>query len=161
MGKFGLVDAIWHSNFHLSGCGVFKGKETRVCQRNGNTFTLNNYYDTHDSTLFKLWMKYREIKRKTARDVWPRWRTRDIAWNLASCVFIRALKRMGGETSACLLCDAWCGVRLGRERLTRNKSKMAPKSGVGDKQLIRSLDEDLSDESCEASHWWKKPKLPR
>ena len=30
--------------------------------------------------------------------------------------YTRALKRMGGETSACLLCDAWCGVRLGRER---------------------------------------------
>ena len=41
------------------------------------------------------------------------------------------------------------------------KSKMAAKGGVGDKQLIRSLDEDLSDESCEVSHWWKKPKLPR
>ena len=60
-----------------------------------------------------------------------------------------------------LLCDAWCGVRLGRERSTRKKSKMAAKGGVGDKQLIRSLDEDLSDESCEVSHWWKKPKLPR
>ena len=73
----------------------------------------------------------------------------------------RALKRMGGETSACLLCDAWCGVRLGRERSTRKKSKMAAKSGVGDKHLILSLDEDSSDESCEVSHWWKKPKLPR
>ena len=65
----------------------------------------------------------------------------------------RALKRMGGETSACLLCDARCGVRLGRERSTRKKSKMAAKSGVGDKQLILSLDDDLSDESCEVSDW--------
>ena len=82
-------------------------------------------------------------------------------WGIRVMTVVRALKRMGGETSACLLCDAWCGVRLGRERSTRKKSKMAAKSGVGDKQLILSLDEDLSDESREVSHWWKKPKLPR
>ena len=28
----------------LSGCGAFKSKETRLCERNGNTFTLNSYY---------------------------------------------------------------------------------------------------------------------
>ena len=29
----------------LSGCGAIKSKETCVCDRNGNTFTLNSYYD--------------------------------------------------------------------------------------------------------------------
>ena len=28
----------------LSGCGVFKSKEIRSCERNGNIFTLNKYY---------------------------------------------------------------------------------------------------------------------
>ena len=27
------------------GCGAFKSKETCLCDRNGNTFTLNSYYD--------------------------------------------------------------------------------------------------------------------
>ena len=42
MVKFGLVDAICQAI--LSGCGAFKSKETHLCERNGNTFTLNNYY---------------------------------------------------------------------------------------------------------------------
>ena len=42
MGKFGLVDAICQSN--LSGYGAFKSKETRLCEKNGNTFTLSSYY---------------------------------------------------------------------------------------------------------------------
>ena len=28
----------------LCGCGAFKSKEIRLCERNGNTFTLNSYY---------------------------------------------------------------------------------------------------------------------
>ena len=42
MVQFGLVDAICQSNF--AGCGAFKSKETRLCERNRNTFTLNSYY---------------------------------------------------------------------------------------------------------------------
>ena len=46
MGKFGLADAICDSFVKaiLSRCGTFKSKETCLCERNGNTFTLNSYY---------------------------------------------------------------------------------------------------------------------
>ena len=42
MVKFGLVDAICPAI--LAGCGAFQSKETRLCERNRNTFTLNSYY---------------------------------------------------------------------------------------------------------------------
>ena len=68
MVKFGLVDAICPAI--LVGCGAFKSKETRLCERYRNTFTLNSYY-IYPCSCFHFMVN--EMSRKTARDVWPRW----------------------------------------------------------------------------------------
>ena len=51
MGKFGPIGAIRQSNL-LSGCGAFKIKETRSCERDGNALysTANIFALAHVST---------------------------------------------------------------------------------------------------------------
>ena len=71
MVELGLVDAICQSIFVR--CGAFKSKETVYVREMGIHLlsTAIIYILAHVST--SRWMECREIKRKTARDVWPRW----------------------------------------------------------------------------------------
>ena len=57
----------------LPGYRTFKSKETSLCERNGN-FTLSSYY-IYPWLVFPLHGEWnvREMKRKAAWDVWPRW----------------------------------------------------------------------------------------
>ena len=48
----------------LSGCGAFQSKETRLCERYENTFTLNSYYVYPAQVSTSLWMKTHKIEQK-------------------------------------------------------------------------------------------------